>query len=76
MEPISEHLLWAGPFTCSNFYVVLSGSGHAMLIDYGLASQGHIHGGANSDGLQSLRFVEHQIDQLRHDHGVRMDLQL
>ncbi|MER9196935.1 MBL fold metallo-hydrolase [Mesorhizobium australicum] len=71
LERISEHLLWAGPYTCSNFYVLLSGSGHAMLIDYGLASQGHLHSGADSDGLQALRFVEHHIDQLRDDHGVR-----
>ncbi|WP_352869288.1 MBL fold metallo-hydrolase [Mesorhizobium sp. M0715] len=71
LEPISEHLLWAGPYTCSNFYVVLSGSGHAMLIDYGLASSGHLHGAVDSDGLQALRFVEHHIDQLRDDHGVR-----
>lgn len=70
LERISEHLLWAGPYTCSNFYVVLSGSGHAMLIDYGLASYGHLHWGADSDGIQALRFVEHHIDQLREDYGV------
>ncbi|MEI8702998.1 MBL fold metallo-hydrolase [Mesorhizobium sp. ISC15] len=70
LQPISEHLLWAGPYTCSNFYIVLSGSGHAMLIDYGLASIGHCHWGADSDGLQALRFVEHHIDQLREDYGV------
>lgn len=71
LQPISEHLLWAGPTTCSNFYIVLSGSGHAMLIDYGLASNGHLHWGAESDGIQALRFVEHHIDQLRDDYGVR-----
>lgn len=69
--PISEHLLWAGPYTCSNFYVVLSGDGHAMLIDYGLASVGHLHWEADSDGIQGLRFIEHHIDQLRDDYGVR-----
>lgn len=71
LQPISEHLLWAGPYTCSNFYVVLSGSGHAMLIDYGLASVGHLHAAADHDGLQVLRFVEHHIDQLRDNYGVR-----
>ncbi|MER8989390.1 MBL fold metallo-hydrolase [Mesorhizobium sp. M0843] len=75
LESISEHLLWAGPYTCSNFYIVLSGSGHAMLIDYGLASYGHCHSGADSDGLQALRFVEHHLDQLRDDYGVR-DIEL
>ncbi|PAQ08909.1 MBL fold metallo-hydrolase [Mesorhizobium temperatum] len=71
LQPISEHLLWAGPYTCSNFYIVLSGAGHAMLIDYGLASLGQLHWGADSDGVQALRFVEHHIDQLREDYEVR-----
>ncbi|WFU51660.1 MBL fold metallo-hydrolase [Sinorhizobium terangae] len=71
LQQINKHLLWAGPYTCSNFYIVLSGSGHAMLIDYGLASEGHLHAGADSDGVQALRFVEHHIDQLRDDYGVR-----
>ncbi|MBB6414365.1 MBL fold metallo-hydrolase [Mesorhizobium sangaii] len=71
LEPISEHLLWAGPYTSSNFYVVLSGSGHAMLIDYGFASLGHVHWGPEHDSLQALRFVEHHLDQLRDDYGVR-----
>lgn len=71
LRPISEHLLWAGPYTCSNFYIVLSGNGHAMLIDYGLASVGHLHWGADHDGIQALRFVEHHIDQLRDNYGVR-----
>lgn len=71
LQPITEHLLWAGPYTCSNFYIVLSGSGHAMLIDYGLASTGHLHFGNDHDGMQALRFVEHHIDQLRDDYGVQ-----
>ncbi|BAV52869.1 Uncharacterized protein MLTONO_p0399 (plasmid) [Mesorhizobium loti] len=71
LERISEHLLWAGPYTCSNFYIVLSGSGHAMLLDFGLASYGHLHWGADSDGMQALRFVEHHINQLQEDYGVR-----
>ncbi|WFU14921.1 MBL fold metallo-hydrolase [Bradyrhizobium sp. CB3481] len=75
LQPITEHLLWAGPYTCSNFYILLSGSGHAMLIDYGLASAGHLHASADHDGLQVLRFVQHHIDQLRGDYGVR-DIEL
>lgn len=71
LRPISEHLLWAGPYTCSNFYVVLDGDGHAMLIDYGLSSPGHLHFGPDHAGTQTLRFVEHHLDQLRHDYGVR-----
>ncbi|MBH5396273.1 MBL fold metallo-hydrolase [Bradyrhizobium sp. CNPSo 4010] len=75
LQPITEHLLWAGPYTCSNFYIVLSGSGHAMLIDYGFSHFGHLHAGPDHDGLQALRFVEHHLDQLRDDYGVR-DIEL
>ncbi|WP_316399341.1 MBL fold metallo-hydrolase [Bradyrhizobium sp. 33ap4] len=75
LQPITEHLLWAGPYTCSNFYIVLSGSGHALLIDYGLASVGHLHFGNDHDGLQALRFIEHHIDQLRQEYGVQ-DIEL
>ncbi|KUM26659.1 hypothetical protein AU467_20185 [Mesorhizobium loti] len=71
LQHISEHLLWAGPYTCSNFYVVLGSDGHAMLIDYGLSSVGHLHFGVDHDGMQALRFVEHHLDQLRDDYGVR-----
>ncbi|WP_441258697.1 MBL fold metallo-hydrolase [Bradyrhizobium sp. 521_C7_N1_3] len=71
LQRITDHLLWAGPYTCSNFYIVLSGSGHAMLIDYGMASLGHLHCAADHDGIQALRFVQHHIDQLRDDYGVR-----
>ncbi|WP_188394096.1 MBL fold metallo-hydrolase [Mesorhizobium sp. SARCC-RB16n] len=75
LKAISPHLLWAGPYTFSNFYIVLSGSGHAMMIDYGLTSPGHLHCGSDSDGMQMLRFVEHHIGQLRDDYGVR-DIEL
>lgn len=75
LQPISDHLLWAGPYTCSNFYIILSGNGHAMLIDYGLVSEGHLHWGCDSDSIQALRFVEHHLDQLRDDYGVR-DIEL
>ncbi|MGY2843551.1 glyoxylase-like metal-dependent hydrolase (beta-lactamase superfamily II) [Bradyrhizobium sp. USDA 4509] len=70
LRPITEHLLWAGPYTCSNFYVVLSGAGHAMLIDYGLASFGHLHLAPDHGSQHALRFVEHHLDQLRDDYGV------
>ncbi|RWN50293.1 MBL fold metallo-hydrolase [Mesorhizobium sp.] len=71
LVPISEHLLWAGPYTSSNFYIVLSGAGHAMLIDYGFVSLGHVHWGPEHDTMQALRFVEHHLDQLRETFGVR-----
>lgn len=75
LQPITKHLLWAGPYTCSNFYIVLSGSGHAMLIDYGLTSVGHLHASCDHNNQHALRFVEHHIDQLRDDYGVR-DIEL
>ncbi|MER9178419.1 MBL fold metallo-hydrolase [Mesorhizobium sp. M0955] len=75
LQRITEHLLWAGPYTCSNFYIVLSGHGHAMLIDYGLASEGHLHVAPDHGSMQALRFVEHHLDQLRDDYGVR-DIEL
>lgn len=75
LQPITEHLLWAGPYTCSNFYIVLSGTGQAMLIDYGLASSAHLHFSNDHASHQALRFVEHHIDQLRDDYGVR-DIEL
>ncbi|MBB4375092.1 glyoxylase-like metal-dependent hydrolase (beta-lactamase superfamily II) [Bradyrhizobium sp. cir1] len=46
-----------------------------MLIDYGLVSPGHLHFGNDHDGMRALRFVEHHIDQLRDDYGVR-DIEL
>ncbi|ANW03022.1 MBL fold metallo-hydrolase [Bradyrhizobium icense] len=75
LQKITEHLLWAGPYTCSNFYIVLSGSGHAMLIDYGLATVGHVHATSDHDVPQALRFIERHVDQLRDDYGVR-DIEL
>ncbi|MBK3660994.1 MBL fold metallo-hydrolase [Bradyrhizobium diazoefficiens] len=71
LQPITQHLLWAGPYTCSNFYVVLSGSGHAMLIDYGLTSLAHLHISNDHGSYQALRFVQHHLEQLRDDYGVR-----
>lgn len=71
LQPITQRLLWAGPYTCSNFYVVLSGSGHAMLIDYGLTSLAHLHASNDHGSFQALRFVQHHLEQLRDDYGVR-----
>ena len=68
--PLSRHLLWGGIWTCSNFYVVLSDSGKAMFVDYGHAYSPHMHIGADHDGLESMRFVEHHLDELRDEYGV------
>lgn len=68
--PLSRHLLWGGVWTCSNFYVVLSDSGKALFVDYGHAYWPHMHVGPDHDGLESMRFVEHHLDELSRDHGV------
>ncbi|MCY4112272.1 MAG: MBL fold metallo-hydrolase, partial [Chloroflexi bacterium] len=39
---VSRHLLWGGPHTCSNFYVLLSDSGKACFIDYGHSFFAHM----------------------------------
>ena len=68
--PLSRHLLWGGDWTCSNFYVVLSESGKAMFVDYGHGFFPHMHIGADHDGMETMRFVAHHLDQLREDYGV------
>ena len=68
--PLSEHLLWGGPWTCSFFYVLLSDSGKAMFVDYGHAFMPHMHIGPDHDGMETMRFVEHHLEELRDDYGV------
>jgi len=73
--PLSRHLLWGGVWTCSNFYVVLSDSGKALFVDYGHAFWAHLHMFSDHDGQETMRFVEHHLDELRDDYGVtRFDL--
>ena len=67
---LSRHLLWGGQWTCSNFYVLLSDSGKALFIDYGHSYLPHMHVGPDHDGQESMRFVEHHLDELREDYGV------
>ncbi len=68
--PLSRHLLWGGVWTCSNFYVILSDSGKAMFVDYGHAYWPHMHVWSDHDGLETMRFVEHHLDELREEYGV------
>ena len=67
---LSKHLLWGGPWTCSFFYVLLSDSGKAMFIDYGHSFVTHMHIGPDHDGMETMRFIEHHLDELREDYGV------
>jgi glyoxylase-like metal-dependent hydrolase (beta-lactamase superfamily II) len=41
-----------------------------MFVDYGHAFSAHMHAGADHDGLESMRFIEHHLDELRDDYGV------
>jgi glyoxylase-like metal-dependent hydrolase (beta-lactamase superfamily II) len=69
--PLSRHLLWGGVWTCSNFYVVLSDSGKALFVDYGHAFWPHMHIGPDHEGFETMRFVEHHLDELRDEYGVK-----
>ena len=68
--PLSRHLLWGGVWTCSNFYVLLSESNKAMLFDYGHAYWPHLHIGSDHDGFETMRFIEHHLDELSEKHSV------
>ncbi|MFN0170624.1 MAG: MBL fold metallo-hydrolase [Bryobacteraceae bacterium] len=70
LVPLSEHLLWGGPWTCSFFYVLLSRSGKAMFLDYGHSFFPHMHIFADHGGMETMRFVEHHLKELRRDYGV------
>lgn len=68
---VSPHLI-AHYQTTSSFYAILSDSGKAMLIDYGSASQTHFRVFEQETAVgDRIRFVEHSIDALRKQHGVR-----
>jgi len=68
---LSEHLLWSGPWACANFYVLLSGTGEALLVDYGHAFYGNEHIGQDQQAFEYVRFVEHHTEELRERFGVR-----
>ena len=67
---VSRHLLWGGPHTCSNFYVLLSESGAACFIDYGHSFSAHMATGAEREDGDRMRFVVHHLDELRTTWGV------
>lgn len=70
MVELSEHLLWGGPWTCSNFYVVRSESGKALFVDYGHSLAEHMLVNWGREDLETMRFVEHHLDELRERHGI------
>ena len=68
---LSRHLLWSGPQACSNFYVILSESGKAFLLDYGHSYGSHMATGAEREDGDTMRFVVHHLDELRESYGVK-----
>ena len=68
---VSRHLLWGGPQTCSNFYVLLSESGKACFIDYGHSFAAHMGVAQEREDGDTMRFVVHHLDELRETYGVR-----
>ncbi len=68
---VSRHLLWGGPHTVSNFYVLLSQSGKACFIDYGHAFWAHMAVAQEREDGDTMRFVVHHLDELRDTYGIR-----
>ncbi|MFB6105613.1 MAG: MBL fold metallo-hydrolase [Halobacteriaceae archaeon] len=70
MIQVSEHLLWGGPWTCSNFYVLRSDSGKALFVDYGHSMREHMLMARAREDQETFRFVEHHLDELREEWGI------
>lgn len=72
MEAISPHLLWGTEGTCSNFFVIRSDSGRSLFIDYPYSSAGMFLAALHTpEPFARLRFVEHHLDELREEWGVK-----
>src|SRR5262249_21923646 len=55
-----------------NFYAILSRSGKALLVDYGISSWNFFYSALNSCTPDTgLRFVPHSLDELRTKHRVK-----
>ena len=67
---VSRHLLWGGPHTVSNFYVLLSQSGKACFIDYGHSFSAHMSVSQDREDGDLMRFVVHHLEELSETYGV------
>jgi len=68
---VSPHLV-AHHQTTSSFYAIISNSGKAMFIDYGAASGVHFGSFERATATTDrIRFVEHSIDELKRDYGLK-----
>ena len=70
LYPISKHLLWGGVTTASNFYVLKSDSGRAILIDYGMGFAEHLRIRTDRYPYEGVRFVEHHLEEMFDRHGI------
>ncbi len=70
MIELSAHLLWGGPWTCSNFYVLRSESGKGLFIDYGHSMREHMLIARAREDQETMRFIEHHLDELREHHDI------
>ncbi|HPT28103.1 MAG TPA: MBL fold metallo-hydrolase, partial [Bryobacteraceae bacterium] len=58
--------------TTSSFYAIISDSGKALFVDYGAASGVHFGNFERATAVdQRIRFVEHSIDRLRREYGLK-----
>ncbi|HNY42879.1 MAG TPA: MBL fold metallo-hydrolase, partial [Bryobacteraceae bacterium] len=68
---ISPHLIGHN-LTTSSFYALVSNSGKALFVDYGSASGTHFSNFERATAVdQRIRFVEHSIDRLRREYGLK-----
>lgn len=68
---ISPHLI-GHHLTTSSFYALISNSGKALFVDYGAASGTHFSNFERATAVdQRIRFVEHSIDRLRREFGMK-----
>lgn len=64
LYPISNHLVWGGVITASNFYVIKSNSGRALFIDYGQSPAEHMRVRIDREDQERVRFVAHHLEEL------------
>ena len=69
--PVTPHVL-AATYACAFFYVIMSDSGKALMVDFG-SPNFQLFAPANRyfEDWDTVRFVEHSLDRLRTQYGVK-----
>ena len=68
---ITPHV-FAHPQAAAAFYAIISDSGKALLVDYGSASWDFFQAFRDAtDTYDRMRFIEHAIDKLKANHGLK-----